>query len=60
MTDFMDRLNSLGIALFVIGWCISSPLGMIYWGAKGWLLGVVLSLILPGFGLLSTAIGLLR
>lgn len=54
MTDLMDRLSSLGIVLFVIGYIISAPLGMIYWGAKGWLLGVVLSLILPGFGLLST------
>ena len=59
MTGFMDRLGSLGIALFVIGWCISSPLGMIYWAAKGWLLGVVLSLILPGFGLVSTMCGVL-
>lgn len=54
MTDLMDRLSSFGIALFIIGYIVSAPFGMIYWAAKGWLLGVVLSLVLPGFGLLST------
>ncbi|WP_454683506.1 hypothetical protein [Ancylobacter moscoviensis] len=54
MTDFMDRLGGIGACILVLGYIASAPLGMIYWGAKGWLLGVVLSLILPGFGLLST------
>lgn len=53
MSALMDRLGGLGMVLLVLGWMLSAPLGMIYWGAKGWLLGVVLSLILPWFGLVS-------
>ncbi|MDQ0510624.1 hypothetical protein [Ancylobacter amanitiformis] len=59
MSPFLDRLGGIGAALLVIGWCISAPLGMIYWGAKGWLLGVVLSLIVPAYGLVSTVFGVL-
>jgi len=54
MSPLTDRLGGLGVGVLAAGWIISAPLGMIYWAAKGWLLGVVLSLILPGFGLLST------
>ncbi|WP_428029536.1 hypothetical protein [Ancylobacter sp.] len=59
MRDLMERLGSFGMLVLVLGYIASAPLGMIYWGAKGWLLGVVLSLILPGYGLVSTMFGVL-
>lgn len=59
MTDFMDRLGGIGACILVIGYIASAPLGMIYWGAKGWLLGVVLSLILPWFGGVSVLLAAL-
>lgn len=59
MSDLMDRLGGFGMALFVLAWAFSAPIGMLYWGAKGWLLGVVLSLIVPGFGVVSTAAAVL-
>lgn len=54
METVWEKLGSFGIMALALAWIISAPLGMIYWGAKGWLLGVVLSLILPGFGVVST------
>ena len=59
MSALMDRLGGYGMVLLVLGYAFSAPLGMIYWGAKGWLLGVVLSLILPWFGLVSMVGGML-
>jgi len=59
MTAFRDRLGGLGAAVLVIGWCLSAPLGMVYWGVKGWLLGVVLSVLVPWYGLLSVLWGIL-
>lgn len=56
MSDLMDRFGGYGAALLVLGYVASAPVGMIYWGAKSWLLGVVLSLILPWYGLISTLI----
>jgi hypothetical protein len=53
MQAFMEKLGSAGMMVLVVGWIVSAPLGMVYWGAKGWLLGVVLSMIIPGFGVLS-------
>lgn len=60
MTDFMDRLGGIGACILVLGYIASAPLGMIYWGAKGWLLGVVLSLILPWFGGVSVLVQIVR
>lgn len=60
MTDFMDRLGGIGACILVLGYIASAPLGMIYWGAKGWLLGVVLSLILPWFGAVSVLVQIVR
>ncbi|MCK0210065.1 hypothetical protein MWN33_18695 [Starkeya koreensis] len=59
MTDFMDRLGGIGACILVLGYIASAPLGMIYWGAKGWLLGVVLSMILPWFGGVSALLSVL-
>lgn len=55
----MERLGSFGACALVLGYIASAPLGMIYWGAKGWLLGVVLSLILPWFGAVSVLLAAL-
>lgn len=59
MSALMDRFGGYGMALLALGWMLSAPLGMVYWGAKGWLLGVVLSLLLPWFGLVSAVGGML-
>jgi hypothetical protein len=33
--------------------------GIVFWAMKGWLLGVILSLIIPGFGAVSIVVSLL-
>lgn len=55
MSPLLDRLGGFGLMLLTLGWIVSAPLGMIYWAAKGNLLAVVLSLIFPGFGIVTTA-----
>jgi hypothetical protein len=50
----LEKLGSVGVFLLVVGWILSAPFGMIFWTGKGWLLGVVLSLIIPGFGIITT------
>ena len=41
-------------AAMVLVSVVSTYVGVVYWIAQGWVLGVVLSALIPGFGLIST------
>ena len=50
--------NWLGMALVVV-FGANFLAGIIYWAVHGWLVGVGLSALLPGFGLVSIVVSVL-
>ncbi|PLX37451.1 MAG: hypothetical protein C0606_03860 [Hyphomicrobiales bacterium] len=55
IADVADKFGGVAVAVLAIAWGASAPIGMIYWAIQGSLVGVVLSLIVPGYGVISTA-----
>lgn len=53
MKDLMDA--AAGIVVFILGmlWAFGGLIGSIYWAMNDYLLGVVLSLFIPGYGAVS-------
>ena len=53
----MPKWLALGLVLAIGASAFS---GIIYWAINGWLVGVVLSALLPGFGLVSILVSIIQ
>ncbi len=51
-----EKARTAGYALLAIGTIASTLVGLVYWSVQGWIMGVVLSALIPGFGLVSTVL----
>ena len=56
----LDAARASASAALVVISVLGTYAGVVYWIAQGWTLGVVLSVLIPGFGLISTLWSLVR
>lgn len=63
MDNILDKLKDSLLTLlglcFIILWGFGGFIGCVYWAIKGYLLGVVLSMFIPLYGIISTIISLI-
>jgi hypothetical protein len=48
-----ETLRNVGYAAFAFVAVVSTYAGVVYWAIQGWIWGVALSVLVPGFGLVS-------